>query len=78
MWFQNRRMKWRHTRENLKSGQEKQPSAVPESGGVFKTSTPSGDGTSQEALDYSSDSCSSVDLSEQADEDDNIEINVVE
>ncbi|XP_055857617.1 homeobox protein H2.0-like [Episyrphus balteatus] len=23
VWFQNRRMKWRHTRENLKSGQEK-------------------------------------------------------
>ncbi|EDX03894.1 homeobox protein H2.0 [Drosophila simulans] len=78
VWFQNRRMKWRHTRENLKSGQEKQPSAVPESGGVFKASTPSVDGTPQEALDYSSDSCSSVDLSEQADEDDNIEINVVE
>ncbi|XP_055380638.1 homeobox protein H2.0-like [Condylostylus longicornis] len=24
VWFQNRRMKWRHTQENLKSGQEKQ------------------------------------------------------
>ncbi|EDW88856.1 homeobox protein H2.0 [Drosophila yakuba] len=78
VWFQNRRMKWRHTRENLKSGQEKQPSAVPGSGGVFKASTASGESTPQEPLDYSSDSCSSVDLSEQADDDDNIEINVVE
>ncbi|XP_043662080.1 homeobox protein H2.0 isoform X1 [Drosophila teissieri] len=78
VWFQNRRMKWRHTRENLKSGQEKQPSAVPGSGVVFKASTASGGSTPQEPLDYSSDSCSSVDLSEQADDDDNIEINVVE
>ncbi|EDV58574.1 homeobox protein H2.0 [Drosophila erecta] len=78
VWFQNRRMKWRHTRENLKSGQEKQPGAVPGSGGVFKASTASGESTPLEPLDYSSDSCSSVDLSEQADDDDNIEINVVE
>ncbi|XP_017041246.1 LOW QUALITY PROTEIN: homeobox protein H2.0 [Drosophila ficusphila] len=78
VWFQNRRMKWRHTRENLKSGQEKQPSAVQGGGGGFKTSTVSEDSTAHETLDYSSDSCSSADLSEQADDDDNIEINVVE
>ncbi|XP_016971415.2 homeobox protein H2.0 [Drosophila rhopaloa] len=78
VWFQNRRMKWRHTRENLKSGQEKQPTEVPGGGSGIKASTISGGSTPHETLDYSSDSCSSVDLSEQADDDDNIEINVVE
>ncbi|XP_017079488.1 homeobox protein H2.0 [Drosophila eugracilis] len=78
VWFQNRRMKWRHTRENLKSGQEKQPTAAPGAGSAFKASTASGSSTPRETLDYSSDSCSSVDLSEQADDDDSVEINVVE
>ncbi|KAH8334442.1 hypothetical protein KR059_010270 [Drosophila kikkawai] len=85
VWFQNRRMKWRHTRENLKSGQEKQPqqhqqptSAGVVSGGSKGASVP-GAGNAREALDYSSDSSSSVALSEQADDDDdNIVIDVVE
>ncbi|EDW03039.1 homeobox protein H2.0 [Drosophila grimshawi] len=86
VWFQNRRMKWRHTRENLKSGHEKQPT---------QQNNGAGNGTGaakqplliatgivaarlHEPLEYSSDSCSSVDLSERADDDDNIEIDVVE
>ncbi|KAH8349311.1 hypothetical protein KR084_009597 [Drosophila pseudotakahashii] len=77
VWFQNRRMKWRHTRENLKSGQEKQPTTVP-GASSFRASTASEGSIPHESLDYSSDSCSSVDLSEKADDDDNIEINVVE
>ncbi|BFF93457.1 homeobox protein H2.0 [Drosophila madeirensis] len=77
VWFQNRRMKWRHTRENLKSGQEKQPHAQPSSVAATKATTLTGAGHHpQEQLDYSSDSCSSVELSEQADDD--IEIDVVE
>ncbi|XP_017472712.1 PREDICTED: homeobox protein H2.0 [Rhagoletis zephyria] len=32
VWFQNRRMKWRHTRENLKCGQEKQIASPANSG----------------------------------------------
>ncbi|KAH8319166.1 hypothetical protein KR067_011656 [Drosophila pandora] len=81
VWFQNRRMKWRHTRENLKSGQEKQPhqQSIPPPGGAGAGepgSKPSG--TTQEVLDFSSDSCSSVDLSEEADDDETMEIDVVE
>ncbi|EDW76335.2 uncharacterized protein Dwil_GK15402 [Drosophila willistoni] len=77
VWFQNRRMKWRHTRENLKSGQEKQPAQQQQQ---QPTTLPGLSGsTPQENLDYSSDSCSSADLSDQADDDDdNIEIDVVE
>ncbi|XP_030555942.1 homeobox protein H2.0 [Drosophila novamexicana] len=84
VWFQNRRMKWRHTRENLKSGHEKQP---PQQMGAGSSSTSKtmmvtsavGATRSHEVLDYSSDSCSSVELSERADDDDdNIEIDVVE
>ncbi|XP_064553913.1 homeobox protein H2.0 [Drosophila montana] len=84
VWFQNRRMKWRHTRENLKSGHEKQP---PQQMGAGSSSTSktmivasgAGAARSHEVLDYSSDSCSSVELSERADDDDdNIEIDVVE
>lgn len=91
MWFQNRRMKWRHTRENLKSGHEKQPQQQPShlsssSGSVSGAAKPLLLPTaglvatpSHEPLDYSSDSCSSVELSEKADDDDdNIEIDVVE
>ncbi|XP_016960419.1 homeobox protein H2.0 isoform X2 [Drosophila biarmipes] len=77
VWFQNRRMKWRHTRENLKSGQEKQ-STVPAPESSVKAFTQSEGSTHHVAIDYSSDSCSSVDLSEEPDDDDNIEINVVE
>ncbi|XP_030377809.1 homeobox protein H2.0 [Scaptodrosophila lebanonensis] len=80
VWFQNRRMKWRHTRENLKSGQEKPPSIPPPGTGNCPVSSKTIEGTSttREVLSYSSDSCSSVELSEQADDDDNIEIDVVE
>ncbi|KAH8297905.1 hypothetical protein KR018_000505 [Drosophila ironensis] len=81
VWFQNRRMKWRHTRENLKSGQEKQPHqqsmtapGANETGGLGSKSG----GKPPEVLDYSSDSCSSVELSEEADDDDTLEIDVVE
>ncbi|EDW12165.2 uncharacterized protein Dmoj_GI11292 [Drosophila mojavensis] len=85
VWFQNRRMKWRHTRENLKSGHEKQPQPQGPMGSSNSTTKPllipSGAGAGarpHELLDYSSDSCSSVELSERADDDDNIEIDVVE
>lgn len=74
-------MKWRHTRENLKSGQEKQPhqQSIPPPGGAGGGETGSKpSGTNQEVLDFSSDSCSSVDLSEEADDDDTVEIDVVE
>ncbi|XP_001357200.3 homeobox protein H2.0 [Drosophila pseudoobscura] len=77
VWFQNRRMKWRHTRENLKSGQEKQPHPQPPNAAASKPSTITGTGNHpQEHIEYSSDSCSSVELSEQGDDD--IEIDVVE
>lgn len=77
-------MKWRHTRENLKSGHEKQPQPQPmgSSNSPAKTllvTTGVGAGARpHEMLDYSSDSCSSVELSERAEDDDNIEIDVVE
>jgi len=70
-------MKWRHTRENLRSGQETQ-STVPSVESSCKTSTPSEGSTNHKTIDYSSNSCSSVDLSEDPDVDDTIEINVVE
>ncbi|XP_022229365.2 homeobox protein H2.0 [Drosophila obscura] len=79
VWFQNRRMKWRHTRENLKSGQEKQPHPQqPPNAAATKPTilTVAGNHAQEQQLDYSSDSCSSVELSEQADDD--IEIDVVE
>lgn len=81
-------MKWRHTRENLKSGHEKQPQPPSHLGSA---GSGSGSGAakpllipaaglvatlSHEPLDYSSDSCSSVEPSEKADDDDNIEIDV--
>ncbi|XP_017856765.1 PREDICTED: homeobox protein H2.0 [Drosophila arizonae] len=87
VWFQNRRMKWRHTRENLKSGHEKQPQPQGPMGSSNSATKPllipSGAGAGagarpHELLDYSSDSCSSVELSERAEDDDNIEIDVVE
>ncbi|KAH8263511.1 hypothetical protein KR044_010044 [Drosophila immigrans] len=82
VWFQNRRMKWRHTRENLKSGHEKQPPSQLGSGGSAAKPMLLPVGTvairSHETLEYSSDSCSSVELSDKADDDDNIEIDVVE
>lgn len=81
VWFQNRRMKWRHTRENLKSGHEKQPqpsSHIGAAGGTAKPLLLPLPTPSQDPLDYSSDSCSSVELSDKADDDDNIEIDVVE
>ncbi|KAH8324882.1 hypothetical protein KR074_011189 [Drosophila pseudoananassae] len=81
VWFQNRRMKWRHTRENLKSGQEKQPhqQSIPAPVGTGSNETGSKpSATAQDVLDFSSDSCSSVDLSEEADDDDTMEIDVVE
>ncbi|KAH8377791.1 hypothetical protein KR093_007165 [Drosophila rubida] len=82
VWFQNRRMKWRHTRENLKSGHEKQPPSQLGSGpsAVKSMLLPAGAVAVRphETLEYSSDSCSSVELSDKADDDDNIEIDVVE
>lgn len=78
-------MKWRHTRENLKSGHEKQPQPSSHIGSASGTAKPlllpdarMLPTPSQDPLDYSSDSCSSVELSEKADDDDNIEIDVVE
>ncbi|KAH8415199.1 hypothetical protein KR215_008169 [Drosophila sulfurigaster] len=82
VWFQNRRMKWRHTRENLKSGHEKQPPSQLGSGvsAAKPMLLPTGAVAVRphEPLDYSSDSCSSVELSDKGDDDDNIEIDVVE
>ncbi|KAL7740658.1 hypothetical protein ACLKA6_000032 [Drosophila palustris] len=82
VWFQNRRMKWRHTRENLKSGHEKQPPSQLGSGAsaakpmLFSTGAVAA--RPHETLDYSSDSCSSRELSDKVDDDDNFEIDVVE
>ncbi|XP_067621803.1 homeobox protein H2.0 [Eurosta solidaginis] len=77
VWFQNRRMKWRHTRENLKSGQEKQMSLAT-SGCPTVTGTASNskkDSNSQKlfhenhALDgYSSDDPSCGELSDNEDD----------
>lgn len=75
-------MKWRHTRENLKSGHEKQPPSQLGTGAsaVKPMLFPTGAIAARphETLDYSSDSCSSRELSEKADDDDNFEIDVVE
>ncbi|KAH8413960.1 hypothetical protein KR009_008469 [Drosophila setifemur] len=78
VWFQNRRMKWRHTRENLKSGQEKQhldqPPTIPGGAGEIGSKVSS----RHKAPDYSSDSCATEELTELAEEDDSLEIDVVE
>ncbi|TMW52333.1 hypothetical protein DOY81_002590 [Sarcophaga bullata] len=74
VWFQNRRMKWRHTRENLKSGQEKQTAENP-STELLKSNA---DNTQASDLPgYSSDGSSSIEISE-VEEDDDDEIDVVE
>ncbi|XP_061390130.1 homeobox protein H2.0 [Musca vetustissima] len=70
VWFQNRRMKWRHTRENLKSGQEKQPQAAGDNSSSagkppMETSLPPG---------YSSDCSSSLELSDPEEDDDEIDV----
>ncbi|XP_053960181.1 homeobox protein H2.0 [Anastrepha ludens] len=76
VWFQNRRMKWRHTRENLKSGQEKQIASAANSCATT-TASPIGkqESNSQSANDekrlldgYSSDDSSSGEISENDDE----------
>ena len=74
VWFQNRRMKWRHTRENLKSGQEKQTAENPTTE-VLKSNA---DNTQPGDLPgYSSDGSSSIEMSDIEDDDDD-EIDVVE
>lgn len=72
VWFQNRRMKWRHTRENLKSGQEKQP---------ISTTTPSDShqaphvrSDDHDLPGYSTDGSSSVEMSENENESDEIDV----
>uniref|UniRef100_A0A1B0A5L2 Homeobox domain-containing protein n=1 Tax=Glossina pallidipes TaxID=7398 RepID=A0A1B0A5L2_GLOPL len=72
VWFQNRRMKWRHTRENLKSGQEKQP---------ISTTTPSAShqaphvrSDDHDLPGYSTDGSSSVEMSENENESDEIDV----
>ncbi|XP_075151358.1 homeodomain protein 2.0 [Haematobia irritans] len=75
VWFQNRRMKWRHTRENLKSGQEKQPSTANNNqpGSSLKANSDSGidnlGGTG-----YSSDGSSSLEMSDADDDEDEIDV----
>ncbi|XP_011202573.3 homeobox protein H2.0 [Bactrocera dorsalis] len=72
VWFQNRRMKWRHTRENLKSGQEKQiPSASTSTAASSHKPESSMQATNDEKhiVDgYSSDDSSYGELSENEDE----------
>ncbi|XP_011189374.3 homeobox protein H2.0 [Zeugodacus cucurbitae] len=72
VWFQNRRMKWRHTRENLKSGQEKQ---IPSATTTGATSNHKQEGNAQVVAEekngmdgYSSDDSSCGELSENEDE----------
>ncbi|XP_037928038.1 putative uncharacterized protein DDB_G0291608 [Teleopsis dalmanni] len=79
VWFQNRRMKWRHTRENLKSGQEKQIPTESAQATCSKSAKGTNDTVkhSQEEMDYLTDASSSMDVSEPEQEDD-IEIDVVE
>lgn len=75
VWFQNRRMKWRHTRENLKSGQEKQTADNP----TTELLKSNGDNNTQanDLPGYSSDGSSSLEISD-IEEDDDDEIDVVE
>lgn len=72
VWFQNRRMKWRHTRENLKSGQEKQiPSATTTGAATIHKQEGNAQtvGDEKHVIDgYSSDDSSCGDLSENEDE----------
>lgn len=70
VWFQNRRMKWRHTRENLKSGQEKQPGTT--SSDSLKTNV---DNVGANDLPgYSSDGSSSLEMSDMEEDDDEIDV----
>ncbi|KAI9576488.1 hypothetical protein GQX74_009545 [Glossina fuscipes] len=72
VWFQNRRMKWRHTRENLKSGQEKQPiSTTMPSDGHQVSHMRSDD---NDLPGYSTDGSSSLEMSENENESDEIDV----
>ncbi|XP_065356659.1 homeobox protein H2.0 [Calliphora vicina] len=71
VWFQNRRMKWRHTRENLKSGQEKQPGETA-SADNLKSNVDNGVGN--DLPGYSSDGSSSLEMSDVEEDDDEIDV----
>ncbi|KAM7352617.1 homeodomain protein 2.0 [Cochliomyia hominivorax] len=73
VWFQNRRMKWRHTRENLKSGQEKQPGDSSASSDILKTNVENVMGSDLPA-GYSSDGSSSLEMSDVEEDDDEIDV----
>ncbi|XP_023305578.2 homeobox protein H2.0 [Lucilia cuprina] len=71
VWFQNRRMKWRHTRENLKSGQEKQPGESV-TADTLKANVDNVIGN--DLPGYSSDGSSSLEMSDVEDDDDEIDV----
>ncbi|XP_037818203.1 homeobox protein H2.0 [Lucilia sericata] len=71
VWFQNRRMKWRHTRENLKSGQEKQPGESV-TADTLKANVDNAIGN--DLPGYSSDGSSSLEMSDVEDDDDEIDV----
>lgn len=66
-------MKWRHTRENLKSGQEKPPGET-STAEALKSNVDNN--TINDLPGYSSDGSSSIEMSDVEEDDD--EINVVE
>lgn len=73
VWFQNRRMKWRHTRENLKSGQEKQIPSASATGAASthkqqESNAPAANDEKHVVDGYSSDDSSYGELSENEDE----------
>uniref|UniRef100_A0A1I8PX57 Homeobox domain-containing protein n=1 Tax=Stomoxys calcitrans TaxID=35570 RepID=A0A1I8PX57_STOCA len=75
VWFQNRRMKWRHTRENLKSGQEKQPTTSEniQPNSCLKVIV-DGAGDNGGGPGYSSDGSSSLEMSDCEDDEDEIDV----
>uniref|UniRef100_A0A1I8MPF2 Homeobox domain-containing protein n=1 Tax=Musca domestica TaxID=7370 RepID=A0A1I8MPF2_MUSDO len=76
VWFQNRRMKWRHTRENLKSGHEKQPQQTSADNNPSSNSTKMNMEASSSLTPggYSSDCSSSLELSDADDDEDEIDV----
>lgn len=65
-------MKWRHTRENLKSGQEKQPADATAASETLKVTANSSAGT--DLPGYSSDGSSSLEMSDLEEDDDEIDV----
>lgn len=67
-------MKWRHTRENLKSGQEKQPPTDSNNQQPQSVKATAENGDNQSVPGYSSDGSSSLEMSEGEEDEDEIDV----